>query len=200
MRVSKNQHEIQLGNLFDFQIKTLKYRCPQMIIEAFKEQRNEVIEKALSMNISKGNIPFILVISQNYINIYGLMNMLRNYDLGHYTFINSEEIAHDVEISEKSYVIYDVENGSETLNKSPKEAKEFIENKNRFCLMVDESIALCLHSKVLFDHNVDCAGSRCNHAGKVVSIYLNNGKPDFCWCGNDNEDIKYGSPSCGSRG
>jgi hypothetical protein len=190
----------KLAKLFDSQMETLKTRgCPQVILEAFQNKKNEVLEKAVVMEISEGNIPFVPVIPRIYLGIYGLMPMVRNGDKVGYTCLDPNEITNKVETPKGPYFIYDVENGKDMLGKPPEKAEKLIKEQNRSCLTADEGIALCIHTNVLPEHYVDCTGSRYGRAGRVPGVYLDGFGPELDWGDADSSVGEWGSASCGSR-
>ena len=184
--------------LFDSQIETLKSRgCPKIILELLQNQRDAVLSKAAEMD-SEG-IPFVPVIPRTYLSIYGLMHMVRNKNKAGYTDLNPTKIINEVETPKCPYFIYDVEDGKHMLGKSPKEAEVFIVKQKRSCLTVEETIALCIHTKILSEHYIDCTGSRYEDPSYVPHIFLANGKPKLTWSMVDNSDDVWGSASCRSR-
>lgn len=188
-----------LANLFDSQMKTLKERdCPKAIIESFQSQKDTVLEKVSKTDVAEGNIPFIPVIPQRYMGIYGLMPMVRNGDKVGYTYLDPNEITDVAKVHNKPYFIIDVENGKEMLGKSPEKAEKLIKEQKRFCLATEEGIALCVHTDVLSDHYVDCTGSRYG-SGRVPGVFLDDGVPRLGWGCADSSDGGWGSASCGSR-
>jgi len=186
--------------LFDSQMETLKSRnCPQAIIEAFQNKKGEVLSKAAEMEVPEGNIPFVPVIPRSYMGIYGFMPMVRNSDKVGYTYLDPNEITDEVETPKNLYFIYDVKDGKDMLGKSPEKAEKLIKEQKRSCLTADEGIAVCVHSKVLSEHYVDCTGSRYEHSDCVPHVCLSGGRPKLDWSDADYSHGKWGSASCRSR-
>jgi hypothetical protein len=147
--------------LFNSQLETLKGRgCPQAILEAFQEQRDKVIAKAIQTNIAEGNIPFLPVILKIYLGVYGLMPMVRNGEKVGYTYLDPNKLSDVVETPKTPYYIFDVEDGKAMLGKSPNDAEKLIKKQNRLCLTDAEVIAIGVHTDVLSNHYVDATGSR----------------------------------------
>lgn len=189
-----------LAKLFDSQMETLKLRnCPQAILEAFQNKKSEVLSKAAEMEIPEGNIPFVPVIPRSYMGIYGLMPMIRNDDKVGYTYLDPNELTDQVETPKSPYFIYDVEDGKDMLGKSPGKAEKFIKEQKRSCLTADEGIALCVHSKVLSEHYVDCTGSRFKHSVLAPYVSLSDDRPKLNWHLADYSPDEWGSASCRSR-
>lgn len=181
--------------------KITKYqRCWQIILEIFQEQRDEVIGKASSMNIRKNCIPFVPVIPQIYLGIPELMSMVSHNNKVGFIHIDPQQIHDEVETPKKPYIIYNVEIGKETLIDPIEKAKTIISKDNRSCLTVAETIALCIHSKVL-DHSLACAGSRYRNANswwteQIPYISLGHGWPVLDWCVSSYSNFNLGTPSC----
>jgi len=188
------------AKLLDSQMETLKsLGCPQAIMKAFNNQRDTVLSKAAEMEIPEGHIPFVPVIPRTYMGVYGLIPMVRNGDKVGYTYLNPNEITDNVETPKEPYFIYDAEDGKAMLGKSPEKAEKLIKKQNRSCLTADEGIAVCVHTKVLSEHYVDCPGSRCRLAGLVPFVCLGDGEPRLDWDGFGNSFDGWGSASCRSR-
>lgn len=189
-----------LAKLFDSQMKTLKSRgCPQAIMEAFQNKKSEVFDKAAEMDIPEGNIPFVPVIPRSYMGIYGLIPMVRNGEKVGYTYLDPNEIIDNEECPKGPYYIYDVERGKATLGRSPEEAEKIIKKQNRLCNVIEEDIAVCVHTDVLSDHCLWSAGSRYVDACSVPSVCLHGDGPEFGWLNVDSSDDRWGSASCRSR-
>lgn len=190
-----------LSKLFDTQMETLKARgCPKAILEEFGDQRDAVLSKVDKMEIPDGHILFVPVVPRTAVDLDDLMKMVHNRDCEGYNCLDQSYISNVVEdVSNKPYLIYDVEDGKDMLGKSPEKAEKLIKKQGRTCLTVDEGIALCVHTNVLSEHYVDCTGSRYGRAGWVPSVYLSDGWPLLGWDGADGSDDGWGSASCRSR-
>lgn len=196
---TKDTKREDLNKLFDSQMQTLKFRgCPQAILKEFQKKKSEVLNKVIDMEIPKEHIPFIPVIPRSYLGVYGLIAMVNNNEKGGYTYLNPNEITDNIETPKDPYFIYDVEEGKEILGESVKNAEKLIKKQNRFCLIVDEGIAVCVHTNVLSKHYVCCTGSRCRHAGGVLVVCLDD-EPSLNWLGLDYLDVRWGTASCCSR-
>lgn len=201
--------DLELENLWNSQMERLEellqkvtkcQHCWQIVLEIFHAQHNEIIDKASHMDIPKSHIPFVLVIPQIYLGPYGLMSMVRNNNKVGFSRVDPDKITDEVQTPKKPYAIYNVENGDETLINQPEEVKKTILKENRSCLTVAETIALCVHSKVLLDHFLACAGSRYGNdswwTNQIPFIYLDHGWPVLDWCVSSYSDINLGTPSC----
>jgi hypothetical protein len=190
-----------LGKLFDSHMETLEFRgCPKVIIdEIFQNKRDEVLSKAVAMEIPEGHIPFMPVIPRSYLGIYGLMPMVRNGDKVGFTHLDPNGITDSKETPKYPYFIYDVEDGTDTLGKTPECAEQLIKAQNRLCHIPDEDIALCVHTDVLSRHHLWSTGSRYRHADYVPNVYLFDGKPRLHCRYRYGSGSGWGSASCRSR-
>ncbi|MBI2096414.1 MAG: hypothetical protein HYT43_02160 [Candidatus Taylorbacteria bacterium] len=190
-----------LEKLFDSQIATLKDRgVREQIVEILQNQKGQVVKKASEMTIGDGNIPFLPVIPRSFRSPYDLMAMVRNGSKVGYTHLNPTQISDVVDAPSKPYYIYDVEDGSSTLGKSPKNAEKILKQQKRSPLTVAGVMALTTHTDVLLRHYVWATGSRYESAVRVPSVYLDGGgRPELDWVGVDSSLDHWGSASCGSR-
>jgi|GEM_PF-1503065 hypothetical protein len=198
-----------LSKLFDAQMETLlACDCPQSIIAVFRAMKPKVIAKAMEIGTTDGNIPFVPVISRTEVDLKGLMEMVRYRDQKGYSFFNRSNVIDVVDVPKGHHFMFDVENGRRMLGKTPKEAEHLINGQDRSPMILDEGIALCVHSNVLLEHFVDCTGSRGKHVeNDVPFVYLSDGcpgrhcdgRPVLHWsclvCARDGQ----GSASCRSR-
>lgn len=193
------EKKIRLKELFESQLNTLKsLETPQTILDVFHAKKKEVIATAAKMAFKKGNIPFLPVIPRSYMGINALIAMVKHGDTVGHTHLDSNELIDVVETPSAPYYVFDVENGEATIGKSPIDAEEIINHQNRSCLILDEVIALGVHTKILSDHNVDATGSRCR-LGNVPDLCLCDGIPELNWDHPDGSSYGWGSGSCGSR-
>lgn len=194
-------------SLFDLQIAILKSRgCPEQIVETLQSWKPIVLVKAMGMTIGEGNVPFLPVITPACLGYYGLMDMVRN-GLARGSIYYIQHLAEITDVSvEDLYYIYDVEDGSATLQKSLDMAKIATRGPRqyRFMLSVAEGIALTTHTDVLSRHDVLTAGSHYGavNCENVPNITLKEGSrpflvPNYIF---DSDGHRWGFPSCGSRG
>lgn len=198
-KLAAKQTTQDLDLLFDSQIATLKERgLPWQIVEDLRDQKAAVLEKARATHIGDGHIPFLPVIPRSYRGVHDLMEMvIHGNDVGR-VYLDPTEIFDLVGTPKRPYFIYDVEDGSRTLDKSVDKAREIFTKEKRSGLTVAEVIALAVHTDVLLRHNVWAAGSR-HGAGSVAYLWLSVGGPELVWSVSDLSDSKWGSASCGSR-
>lgn len=193
--------ESELVSLFNNQIQTLKDRgCPEAIVNMLSEQRDSVVEKAKKMVFKEGRVPFLPVIPRIYLSIYTQMAMVKNGSKSGYAYLDAADISDVVEVaSKKPYYIFDVEDGTEFLGHSPRNAEKAIKTQdNRRCLTDVEVISLGIHTDVLSRHYVDATGSRCR-SDFVPYLFLFGGKPVLDWNYLGYDVSKWGSASCSSK-
>lgn len=188
-----------LEQLFDSQIATLKNRgVPQQVLEALQNKKSAVVDRASSMTIGTGNIPFIPVIKPSYLGYYGLMSLVRNGAKEGYTYINPSLITDKVETPNGLYYIYDVEDGEAMRGKSPEAAEKLFKENKRSPLTAAEAIALATHTNVLSRHFVDATGSRYD-SDYVPFLWFVFGRPKLVCSWAVYASSEWGSASCGSR-
>jgi len=163
-----------LITLFDSQVNTLRMRgCPSSIVKIIEEQKASVIDMAFSMDIPDSHIPFLPVIPCNCVDLDDLVSMIRNNEKTG-CFTASQCIERTTGIPNNPYFIFNVENGKDMLGKSIKEARTLIKEQGRFCLALEEVIALGIHTRVLLTHEVSAAGSPRGSSGNIVYLIIDN--------------------------
>ena len=189
-----------LEKLFDAQIASLKARgVPEQIVEALQSQKNTVVQKASSMTIGEGNIPFLPVIKPAYLGYYGLMAMVRNGSKEGYTYLKPAAVTDQFETPDDLYYIYDVEDGNATRGKSPQDAEKILKQQKRSPLTAAEVVNLYILTDVLSKRYVWATGSRYESAGRVPIVFLDGGEPLLGWDWASYSSAEWGSASCGSR-
>ena len=198
--MSKQNKKEDLSKLFETQMQTLKDRdCPQMILEAFQEQKGGVIAKALEMDIPEGNIAFLPVIPKSYGSSRFQTLMVRNGNqVGYmgYTYLDPNQITDVVQTPNVPYFIFNVEDGGDMRGKAPQDAEKLIEKQNRRGLTDTEVIALGIHTDVLKNHFVDAVGSRYMSVS-VPDLVLSGDGPRLDWDGLVSANSGWGTASCG---
>lgn len=205
-RISKkfiNARDRGLVKLFNNQLKILRDReCPPIILEMLLLQRQEITEKAGEMAFKQGYIPFLPVIPRTYLTIYSQMLMVRNGHKVGYTDLDAEEITDVIEIPDKPYYIFDVENGTTMAGKHASDAEELIKDQNRRCLTDVEVISLGIQTDVLFKDGglyVDATSSRYKSSEMVPDLCCDVSKdytPTLSCRSIYNTHGKWGSASC----
>ncbi|MBU4374985.1 hypothetical protein KKH38_00555 [Patescibacteria group bacterium] len=202
-RIKKNE----LDALFDAQVRVLGTRgCPERVMELFKQAQTRVVTKALKMEIEKNHIPFLPVITRNYITVFSQMRMVLNKNVAGRNSIYRDNATPAnpfrdlVKIPKEPYYIFNVENGTSTKNGGPNkdEIKEQVAKHGYVCLTGIEIIALAVHSDVLSKHNILGMNSFCNEWGVAVPYLFisTTGQPVLRYTYNlSNCDEEYGIPS-----
>jgi len=185
---------------FNNQIQTLKDRgCLETILNMLQEQRGSVVEKAQKMAFKEGRVPFLPVIPRIYLSIYTQMAMVKYGSNSGYTYLDVAQLSDVADTPNKPYFIFDVEDGTEMLAKSPRDAKKLIEAQDNRRYLIDvEVISLGIHTDVLSRHCVDASGSR-YRSDCVPGLYLSDDKPRLGWCCLDDGNNRWGSASCSSK-
>lgn len=187
--------------LFSVQMKRLLERnCPKNVVEALAKKKEEVISEAIEVEIAEDHIIFVPVVPRTEVGLGELMRMVREGSvMGKSTLIHSDIKGDMVAVPQEPYFMLDIEDGRSMLNKSPEEAETLIDNQDRSGFTAEEGIALCIHTKVLSDHFVNCVGSRCGIPGSVPSIYCKSKLPVLDWSSSEFVNVKWGSASCSIR-
>lgn len=172
--------------LFERQIATLKERgVPEQIVGWFENDKERILEQAMKMDFGKGNIPFLPVVSLEYRTLYDLMAMIRTGD-GKAGYTDGSYSIIDVTGPGHNQYIFDVSDGTTTLEGNEKKAEKILAQQNRFPLTIVEVIALCVHTDVLSRIGyLSALGSRLpGDKDKRPSISAEKnfgGRPKFCW-------------------
>ena len=194
---SKQSRKEELSKLFDIQLATLKDRgCPGTILEAFQEQKGDVIANASGMNIPEGNIAFLPVIPKFYGSSRFQMPMVKNGDQVGYTYLDPNGISDVVYTPNAPYFIFNVEDGQSMRGKASQDADRLIKKQNRRGLTDVEVVALGIHTDVLRNHFVFAIGSR-YESGGVVFLWLCSDEPGLRWVSLGYADFDRGAASCG---
>lgn len=185
-----------LAALFDSQMQTLLARsCPKKIIKILEAKKHKIINKAIKTPIAIGHIPFIPVIQAQNIGLDTLMKMVRNRGNKGRSYLN--QYYNITNVPAKPYFIIDVENGgANILNQPLEETNKLI---NGQVLTIHETIALCVHTKVLEGRGLDCTGSRVENDRQIPNICIKDNKPTLDWKSTDECHEKWGSASCFAR-
>jgi len=191
-------NEEDFNKLFFSQIQTLKDRgCPEDVLVILQNQHDEVVSNAQKMSFFEDNVPFIPVISKSAIDLKKLMNMVQVGDKKGKVFIVVSALTDNIKVSARPYYIYNVANGKSLRGKSPREAERIVTwDGVRRCLTVEETIALCVHTKTLSDFNLWAIGS-CYSAGFIPCLwYMHSDGPMLSWDSKDSYDDFWATPSC----
>jgi len=156
--------------------------------------RDEVIHKAENMEYQSAFLPFIPVIPSAVLNIESLLEMAYGkYSLGGGTNLSFANI--DKDISSEPYFIFNVNGGTALRKELPDQAEKIIKETNRFCMTLDESVALHLHSNISSLH---CVGSRSTKLGNnyLPTILNTNSGVMISISAMDDDSDNCSKPSC----
>ena len=141
----------------------------------------------------------LLVISSKAVSIFAQLNLVDIYAYLDLAELKDVVETSELETSEQSiYWIYDVEDGTKMLGKSPENCRRIFKEQNRRGLTVAEAIALIVQNpEILENHYIDISGS-CYDSDVVPFLLLNNGRPRLGCSAVDNAGLRCGSASCGN--
>jgi hypothetical protein len=195
--------KVDLETLFNSQIQNLKDRgCPEEILICLQNQHSKVISKAQHMSFARDNIPFIPVIPQSVWDLKKIMNMVQVVNSNGKIKKGSirlkiSSLKDIINVPIIPYYIYDVSKGGDLRGKSPENAERIIVWEGvRRCLTVDETIALCVHTRTLYDFNLWAAGSRYSADFIPCVWHMHINGPMLSWNPKDSYDDFWGTPSC----
>lgn len=194
-----DKKEKKLSRLFDQQINTLLEKIgPSEIIDKLCHKREETLKRAQEKNSS---IPFLPVIPQEVMEIQQTLKMININGIKAETDLYLRAIMNKVETPEEPYFIFDIitAENKEKNKISPQESEIIIERKGRSCLTTEECIALCVHTNTLWQHNIDCTGSRYEHDYLIPIIYFIRDKIKLSWNRIEWASSDWQTASCSSR-
>ncbi len=197
----RNAKLLALGDLFDRQIVTLGDRnTPTVFVDMLLRQRGEVISKASEMTFGDRRIPFLPVIPLTCRSPYDLMSTVYFDGRKGHTQMSPVTLIDSSDTSHEPCYIYDVEDGLVTLGASPEQAENIFESQERHGHTVAEDIALATHTNVLERHSLLSTGSRCRNVfNGVLTVGLEDGRPELCFTNLEISNPKSGSASYGTR-
>jgi len=153
----KNDHE----QLFDRHIVTLKKRgCPLAIIDALRDSKKYILAHVSSIEIAEGNIACMPVITPPYLGYHGLLSLVRH---GSESGVIRCDVVQIVDVEKtplRLYYMFDVEDGSQLLDRTMENANIRICQKNRLPSTMPEIASICILTDVLSRHSVCATGSR----------------------------------------
>lgn len=168
------------------------------ILKQLESKRKDAIKSAAGISMLNGHITLLPVIGKSILGIALQLEMIGVRKTAH-TLYNPSLIYDVVKAPDGCYWLVDVEDGRETLGKSPSEAEALIKEQKRSGLMVAEAIALGAHTAP--KHCVDATGSRYNIDGCVAGFSRGDEQdppspPRLVISGINNVSPSHGSASC----
>jgi hypothetical protein len=126
----------------------------------------------------------------------GVLSMLTAEELAMFAPIDAVKLPAGV-----AYLIREVDNGTDSLNRTPDGALATILERGRSPLTIEEGIALVTHfpEAVATNGGFSLAGSRCGDR-RVCALWISKGAPKLGWCWAGNPHTWLGTASCGERG
>ncbi|MFA6584853.1 MAG: DUF5701 family protein [Candidatus Paceibacterota bacterium] len=178
----------EFDKLFESQIATLIERgVPEPIRRWLRNSKGDVMRHAMEMTLGKWNIPFLPVISLDQRTVYDLMAMIRTTD-GKVGYADHSYSVEDVEKTSALSYIFDINDGTTSIEANEKNAEKLLAKQNRFPLTITEVVALCVHTDVLSRIGyISALGSRFGgnenrDKRMAVSAEKNfGGRPKLCW-------------------
>ncbi len=195
----KGEREALYVSLWDKQVETLSHiDCPQSVLDQIVKKKDETIRTAIGMDIPDHHIPFLIVVPKQQWGFDAQMKTLVYKGNKGCAYFDVGDINNIVSTPSEPYAIFDVEDGTVYRGYSPRKAEEAMQKDNRLPLVVEECIALALHTNVLSDHYLDCTGSR--YLGGVPHVCLHGDElPGLYWSDFEDGGDGWGSPSCRGR-
>ena len=200
---------------FDRQVSTLlQKRYPEITsvpVDEFMAHMAPLKERVRGLyrpgeEAKEGRIPFVIVIkgelmpaetAMPLIEINGTRGFVGMHPVEPCVFrpIDSVAIPDGV-----AYLLVDIDTGRGTLNVTPDDAMNVIEQEDRSPLTIDEGVALLTHyPDILRTHNCfSLLGSRCGDR-RVTALWISGGRPRLGWCWAGNPHTWLGSASCRRR-
>jgi hypothetical protein len=163
-------------NLFDYQVYLLeKFLIDQdfeidnidSLIACIRRQKNNVVEKAVDMYIPENHIPFLIVLDFSKIIPIEKISLILDKDVK--IALSLDGISHK-KGCKGFHIVYDIDNGKETVGKSSCCVNEIFKSSERFALTFDESLMLCFWDGTLMNHSVVCAGSFYQEKDKILGV------------------------------
>jgi hypothetical protein len=159
----------------DFGLKSIVI---EEMISEFEALRENVIKKALNMDIPDGSTPFVFVLPKRVFGLIGLLSLIKYKKLKGMLDFNPEKIFRlESKNLHNIYVIYDVrvDNDKELIGKSFRESSLYLKSNNRFLLTDEELLSFCFFNSKWLNgyYNMGCAtffiDDDCN---KALCLYL----------------------------
>jgi hypothetical protein len=162
-KTKEEQKADEYGKLFDVYQKKLRDKLSVLgirsnvhIINSFMGMKEEVVSRAVKMNIEKDCIPFVPILPISYFGIYGLLNLIDGC-----TYYDIEDF--NVNLTHSLYFLYNVGLGKDfefsrvDLISQANVVKEFIvKESKKNPLNVFEAISLCFFTDILSTRSVIC--------------------------------------------
>jgi hypothetical protein len=160
------------------------------------------------IDLEKGLLPFVIVIKSEWVTAKKAMSLVKRQGKNGYAKMYPREPKDFKPLDSVSippgmaYLLVDIDRGKGNINKTPDEALEMVEKKNRSPLTIDEGMAIVTHYPEFLMKNNCFSLLASRHSGdrRVPAIWIDGEKkPRLGWCWTGNPHTWLGSASCGSR-
>lgn len=171
-----------------------------------REKLSEI--EPTEIDLEKGVLPFVLVVTNRLISAEKAMNMATKDGKSGVTKLNPLTSQDFQVISQESipvspmYLLVDVDRGKDTLNVAPEEAMNHIVSAGRHPLTIDEGISILIQFPEFLKRNNCFSLLASRHEGdkRVPAIWINGADhPNLGWCWNGNPHTWLGSASAKYR-
>ena len=164
---------MNLEKFFDKKIENLQnLGFSKSIFSKFLFDRKEILEKAEKTDSE--NVPFVFVFPINYLGLHGMLDKIRYKNNKGKTSLKPCDITDTIEIPKEPYCIFDVDNGSNTVNMTFKETESLINGRGRRGLTVMEMLSLAIQEGIPSSYTIACLKSLYakEHFGSKVIMIL----------------------------
>jgi len=215
--VDGQQDELLAGVEFDRQVATLlKSGYPRVarldeaefasLLEPLRQRAVALLHSTPSDH-DAGHFGFVIVIRGTLVSANVAITLVqRRGKAGFLSMLAPKELAAFAPIEAvtlptgHAYLMSDVDNGTDSLNRTPDTALTAIRDSGRSPLTIEEGIALITHFPEAIAPNggFSLAGSRCGDR-RVCALWISKGAPKLGWCWAGNPHTWLGTGSCGGR-
>lgn len=179
---------------------------------AFRRKLEPLREVAVGLpesdpDFEHGRFPFVIIVSRELVGPEASIGLVeRRGKAAATTMLDAEDFEQFRPIERittpkgSAYLAVDVSGGRDTLNVTPDDALETIEQQGRSPLTLDEGIALVTQFPEAVNKNggFSLPGSRRGDR-RVTALWISRGRPKLGWCWAGNPHTWLGSASCGHR-
>ena len=201
-----------MSDEFDRQLKNLLRRgypgLAQLGEEEFVSRIEPLRHEAVRVEgkYDGNGVPFVIALSRELVGSHGAVTRVERRGKPVLSVLDPRDLAHFDPIdgltlpARSTYLVVDVDTGSDTRNVTPDDALQRIEAGHRSPLTIDEGIALITHypDAVARNAGFSLLGSRCGDR-RVTAVWISQGRPKLGWCWAGNPHTWLGSASCGRR-
>ncbi len=203
-----SEFDRQLDNLLQIGYPKTAGFTKKEFTNLVKPLRKKIKSSTFSIDIEKGTLPFVIVVSSKLVSTDfsmthtskdGKNGIVKLYPHKSTDFQPIKEVTIP---QNEVYLILDIDRGRGNINLPPSEALKLIRKKNRSPLTIDEGVAIITYyPDFLFKNNCfSLLASRHSGDKRVPAIWINSNKqPNLGWCWEGNPHTWLGSASCFDR-